>query len=187
MSLTSAFLQLSAKRHNICGAAGHSQGAFYSNFASKDDLLVDMLQTHIREEIALLRDLVAQCEGASIDDTLQVLAERLAALAAEPQWSLLSIELQLHARRDPDFAERHREGKASCYQVFTELITDLTLRFGLRPVLPPHQVGIGLYALWTGLAVQGDAAGVIPREQMLVGFFRAMAGLGGAQSERAFS
>lgn len=94
---------------NICGGSGHSQGAFYSNFSSKDDLLVEILQRHIQDEVTLLCDLVAQCVGDDIEATLQVVAARLAKLAEEPQWSLLSIELQLHARRDPAFAERHRE------------------------------------------------------------------------------
>lgn len=162
---------------NICGAAGHSQGAFYSNFASKGDLLVEIMQSHIQDEVTLMRDLVRQAEGADIEATLQMLADRLAQLAAEPQWSQLSIELQLHARRDPAFAERHSDGKASCYRMFGDLVADLTRRFNLRPALPPQQTGIGLYALWMGLAVQGDIAGAIPREQMLVGFFRAVVGL----------
>lgn len=66
---------------NICSAAGHSQGAFYSNFASKDDLLVEILQSHIQDEVTLLRDLVAHCSGDDIEATLQVLAARLAKLA----------------------------------------------------------------------------------------------------------
>jgi AcrR family transcriptional regulator len=66
---------------NICNAAGHSQGAFYSNFASKDDLLVEILQAHIHDEVTLLRDLVAHCTGDDIEATLQVLAARLAKLA----------------------------------------------------------------------------------------------------------
>ena len=172
---------------NICSAAGHSQGAFYSNFASKDDLLVEILQSHIQDEVTLLRDLVAHCSGDDIEATLQVLAARLAKLAGEAQWSLLSIELQLHARRDPAFAERHREGKAACYRMFGELVAELTQRFALRPALPPMQTGIGLYALWMGLAVQGDVEGAMPRDEMLVGFFRAMAGLGSSHEEQAYS
>ena len=170
---------------NICSAAGHSQGAFYSNFASKDDLLVEILQAHIQDEVTLLRDLVAHCAGDDIETTLQVLAARLAKLADEPQWSLLSIELQLHARRNPAFAERHREGKAACYRMFGELVADLTQRFALRPTLPPMQTGIGLYGLWMGLAVQGDVEGAMPRDEMLVGFFRAMAGLDAREPESA--
>ncbi len=168
---------------NICSTAGHSQGAFYSNFASKDDMLVEILQGHIQDEVALLRELVAQCAGDDIEATLQVLAARLAKLADEPRWSLLSIELQLHARRDPAFAERHREGKAACYRMFGELVADLTQRFSLRPALPAMQAGIGLYALWMGLAVQGDVEAAISRDEMLVGFFRAMAGLDAKRPE----
>lgn len=161
---------------NICSAAGHSQGAFYSNFASKDDLLIEVLQNHIQDEVALLRDLVARCDGNDIDATLQVLSARLAKLADEPQWSLLSIELQLYARRNAAFSERHRDAKAACYRMFGDLVWDIALRFGLRPALPPMQIGIGLYALWMGLAVQGDVEGAVPRDVMLVGFFRAMVG-----------
>lgn len=164
---------------SICTAAGHSQGAFYSNFDSKDDLLVDLMEMHILEEIALLRGLVAEVDGEKddVEATLYVLTQRLAALAAQPQWSLLSVELQLHARRDPVFAERHNATKSTCYKVFSQLIEDLVTRYQLKPALPSMQIGIGLYALWSGMAVQGDVAGAMPREQMLLAFFRAMTGL----------
>src|SRR3546814_21079350 len=89
--------------------------------------------------------------------------------------------------RSPAFAERHREGKAACYRMFGELVADLTQRFALRPALPPMQTGIGLYAVWMGLAVQGDVEGAMPRDEMLVGFFRAMAGLGSSHEEQAYS
>ncbi len=162
---------------SICSAAGHSQGAFYSNFDGKDDLLIEVLHSHFQDEVALLRDLVTRCAGYDVDATLEVLAARLATLADESRWSLLSIELELYARRSPAFAERHREAKAACYRAFGELVSDLVQGFGLRPSLPPMQIGIGLYALWTGLAVQGDVEGAIPRDEMLVGFFRAAVGL----------
>lgn len=164
---------------SICTAAGHSQGAFYSNFASKDDLLVDLMEIHILEEIALLRGLVAEVDGQQddIEATLCVLTRRLTELAAQPQWSLLSVELQVHARRDPVFAKRHNASKATCYKVFSQLIDDLVARYDLKPALPSRQIGIGLYALWSGMAVQGDVAGAMPREQMLLAFFRALTGL----------
>ena len=162
---------------NICGAAGHSQGAFYSNFATKDDLLVEIMETHIHDEVMFLRDLIRRADGDDIERTLLGLAGRLSDLAAQPEWSLLSVELQLHARRDPDFAERHRESKASCYRLYGDLIEELAQRFDLRPLLPPFQAGIGLYGLWMGLAVQGDIEGAAARDAMLLAFFRATAGL----------
>ncbi len=161
---------------SICSAAGLTQGAFYSNFASKDDLLVDVMETHIRAETAILRDLVVRADHGSIEKTLAALVGRLADLAVEPRWSLLSIELQLHAQRDPGFAARYKASKEACHQVFAELVGELVDRHHLTPALPPFQLGIGLYALWSGLAVQGDVDGALPRDQMLLAFFRAMTG-----------
>lgn len=135
------------------------------------------METHIHDEVMFLRDLIRRADGDDIERTLHGLAGRLSDLAAQPEWSLLSVELQLHARRDPDFAERHRESKASCYRLFGELIEDLAERFALLPVLPPLQAGIGLYGLWMGLAVQGDIEGAAARDAMLLAFFRATAGL----------
>lgn len=162
---------------SICAAAGRTQGAFYSNFSSKDDLLVDLMEIHILEEVSLLRRIVHEAASDTIEETLRVLAERLAYIAAEPEWSLLSIELQLHARRDEAFAKRHNATKATCYRVFCDLIEDLVESYDLLPTLPPLQIGIGLYALWSGMAMQGDVAQAMPREQMLLAFFRAMTGL----------
>ena len=71
---------------NICSAAGHSQGAFYSNFASKDDLLVEILQSHIQDEVTLLRDLVAHCSGDDIEATLQVLQGHVRLTAGDDAW-----------------------------------------------------------------------------------------------------
>ena len=90
----------------------------------------------------------------------------------------------MHARRNPDFAARHREGKAACYRAFADLIADLVQRFGLTPALPPMQAGIALYALWAGLSVQGYTADAVPREQMLTVFFRALSGLPAPQAGR---
>ena len=162
---------------SICAAAGRTHGAFYSNFSSKDDLLVDLMEMHILEEVSFLRRILSEAAGNDVDETLRILTERLAYVATEPEWSLLSIELQLHARRDSDFARRHNASKATCYRVFCELIEDLVIRYNLLPALPPLQIGIGLYALWSGMAVQGDVAQAMPREQMLLAFFRAMTGL----------
>src|SRR5215471_1424210 len=43
----------------IAAAAGFSRGAFYSNFASKDELIIAMLEDHVEQSIRRNRDLLA--------------------------------------------------------------------------------------------------------------------------------
>lgn len=165
-----------ASIRSICEAAGHTQGAFYSNFATKDDLLLEIMEVHIREETAVLREIVATADAEDLDHTLALLAERLAALAAMPEWSLLAIELQLQAQRDSRFAARYNDSKASYHAEFARLLEDLIGRHRLAPALPPLQMAIGLHALWSGLVVEGTGAGTLPRQEMLLAFFRAITG-----------
>lgn len=92
----------------LCEAAGYTRGAFYSNFATKDDLCVAVLE-HYRD----------QClEGASsafsqpptegsVDWVLEVALPRYLALVApnkDVQTTLM--EIRLRATRNPELAER---------------------------------------------------------------------------------
>ncbi|PYD48611.1 TetR/AcrR family transcriptional regulator [Novacetimonas pomaceti] len=165
-----------ASIRRICDMAGHSQGAFYSNFKTKDDLLLEIMRAHIEEEAMVLRTLVSGARGADLNLTLAQLSVRLAELAGQPQWSLLSIELQLHAQRDSQFAARYNDCKSACHAVFSALLEELTHLYGLHLILPVRQVAIGLYALWSGLIVQGSVAGAFPRDQIFLAFFRSVTG-----------
>ncbi|QKR98373.1 TetR family transcriptional regulator [Sphingomonas sp. CL5.1] len=44
----------------IVGEAGFTRGAFYSNFATKDDLIIGMLEAHAELSLAHYRDLLAE-------------------------------------------------------------------------------------------------------------------------------
>src|ERR1700748_1472431 len=55
----------------IAAAAGFTRGAFYSNFKSKDELIIAMLEDHVEESIQRNLELLAQHEN--IDDFLAAL------------------------------------------------------------------------------------------------------------------
>ncbi len=42
----------------IAAAAGFTRGAFYSNFKSKDELIIAMLEDHVEQSMARVRDLL---------------------------------------------------------------------------------------------------------------------------------
>src|ERR1700746_651492 len=49
-----------ASIETIAAAAGFTRGAFYSNFDSKDELIVAMLEDHVEQTIRRCRDLLAR-------------------------------------------------------------------------------------------------------------------------------
>jgi AcrR family transcriptional regulator len=89
----------------IAEAAGFSKGAFYSNFSSKEEFFLELLERHAGQdvvEIARLLDGVVE-PGAIIDRVCDWAKER----AADPTWGLLALELFRRARRDATLGSRH--------------------------------------------------------------------------------
>jgi len=99
----------------IAAAAGLTRGAFYSNFADKDELIIAMLADHVERSIRHHRELLARHRDAA--DLVAALrtAERSRhdPLGRAP---LLHIELILYAarseRRRPELAKRLRARRA---------------------------------------------------------------------------
>lgn len=89
----------------ITDAAGYSKGAFYSNFSSKDEFFLELLERHAGQDVveiaALLEDVT---EPQEIIDRVSGWA---AGRAADPTWGLLPLELFRHARREATFTSRH--------------------------------------------------------------------------------
>ncbi|MEO7448570.1 MAG: helix-turn-helix domain-containing protein [Humibacillus sp.] len=90
-----------ASVEDICERAGFTRGAFYSNFASKDELV---LALSTRQMEAVVERITAAARTEESPEA--VLAAVLAALADEPDRHerslLLTTEFTLHAIRDPE-------------------------------------------------------------------------------------
>lgn len=157
----------------ISERAGFSQGAFYSNFAGKDDILLALVDKHMASIAQSMVDLVETTRGLTLDDSLHQISDRLEELARNPVLSLLVIELHLHAQRDPRFHARLDAVKANYHAEFTEITEALLARHDLIPLLPPREIAVGMLALWTGAIVQNTARDGAAIEQLVVLFFKA--------------
>ncbi|MEU2617720.1 TetR/AcrR family transcriptional regulator [Streptomyces sp. NPDC007157] len=88
---------------DICGHAGLTRGAFYSNYRSKEDLFLALYDTETDRILAGL-------ERAAHDDTggegpaVRVLELLVAHRRDDEQWFLASMEFTLHAGRNPEVA-----------------------------------------------------------------------------------
>ncbi len=89
----------------IAEAAGCSKGAFYSNFSSKEELFLELLETHAGQDVVEIARLLDGVSGpAAIIDRFCEWAD---SRASDPTWGLLALELLRRARREATFGTRH--------------------------------------------------------------------------------
>ena len=104
----------------IAAAAGFTRGAFYSNFKSKDELIIAMLEDHVEQSIRRNMDILAQHKN--LDDFIAALKSmdrgRQDPLSRSP---LLHIEMILFVAR----AEKRRPELAKRLRARRKLIADI--------------------------------------------------------------
>lgn len=141
---------------DIAEQAGYSQGAFYSNFDNKEALLLEMLRRHMAAEASHLAVLIEQ-DRYSADEVLDQLEAWAATLDQDINWSMLSIELQLHAQRSEAFAASYQAVWMQHRDALGHWIGRL---FSERKLLPPvsvEEIAASLMALAHGLSLQRAA------------------------------
>ncbi|MGY8661627.1 TetR/AcrR family transcriptional regulator [Bradyrhizobium sp. UFLA05-109] len=104
----------------IAAAAGFTRGAFYSNFTSKDELIIAMLEDHVERSIRRNLDLLA--EHTDLDDFIAALKamdrSRQDPLGRAP---LLHMEMILYVAR----AEKRRPELAKRLRARRKLVADI--------------------------------------------------------------
>jgi len=115
----------------IAAAAGFTRGAFYSNFASKDELIIAMLEDHVAQSIRRSLDLLAKHQN--LDDFLDAF-KRMDRSQQDPlgRSPLLHMEMILFVAR----AEKRRPELAKRLRARRKLIADIvetTLNDSGRP------------------------------------------------------
>lgn len=163
-----------ASVRNISEAAGFSQGAFYSNFQSKEAMLLALMEDHMQQQAAAFLEIIEATAPGDLEKTLVKIAGWLKTLQANRNWSMLALELQMHANRDPDFAAKFDESKSSYQAAFAKGFALLFERHSLVPKLDPLQMAIGLNALWSGFAIQGTVASAKPAGEVILIFLKAL-------------
>ena len=133
----------------IAAAAGFSRGAFYSNFKSKDELIIAMLEDHVAQSIRRNMDILAQHDN--LDDFIAALKAmdrtRQDPLGRSP---LLHMEMILFVaraeKRRPDLAKRLRARR----KLVAEIVETTSNNGGRKGSLDPAWTGAILLALEDG-------------------------------------
>lgn len=121
---------IGASVEEICEAAGFTRGAFYSNFADKEDLVVALLRHELEIQFAAAAHAIAtmkeQAGGGLGPETLISLALSTFEIAGENgrYGTLTRQELLLHAAREPRVRVAFAEFNQACLLQINELIAD---------------------------------------------------------------
>jgi len=134
----------------VAEAAGYTKGAVYSNFETKADLFMALLERYV-ERVSAQQE--AQLEHGSVAEFLDDLDTQLVQSRADPGWVLLQVEFWLAAARDPAIRAKYIEGSEEMRQVSGQTIDAKLARDGVTAPFTGRELGILLNALGAGLAL----------------------------------
>ncbi len=173
---------LAASVEEICDLAGFTRGAFYSNFATKDELCFAAVEHEVDRSIAATREAIASLPDL-VGRDLDGLTDAAVALFLRAQRSdrlsiLASAELRLYAARADSFRDDYRRLVDRVSGVFAALLEDAAGAAGYRLTVP----GIDLVRVLHGVYEQSaltslltaEPADAPARAQLLAGVLRSM-------------
>lgn len=147
----------------VCERAGFTRGAFYSNFATKDELFLELAAGVASRRVAEVESRVAQlhAEGglAVTPDTAMQLVERVLDLPGDDRLGvLLMSEIRIHALRNPALAHAFLARDAELTHSIARTIAGIVRGTGLRLVLPEEETARLLLMVWEGTMVRATMA-----------------------------
>jgi AcrR family transcriptional regulator len=93
-----------ARIEDIAGATGHTRGAFYANFNSKEDLFFALFEQEAGDRLRDLRSVLEKCSDS--DGRLRALRKFYVGRVSDRQWVMLALEFKLFALRHPKLRAR---------------------------------------------------------------------------------
>lgn len=128
----------------ICSRAGFSRGAFYSNFESKEQLFLTLLEREFEQRAddltARARELEPELRGLETRLTPERAAHYIAAFLApsrdQTTWFVLETEFLLLIMRDPSIAPEHHAFWDRFYAGIAELVEQIVAAAGRRFTIP---------------------------------------------------
>ncbi len=104
-----------ARIEEIAASTGHTRGAFYAHFESKEELFFALLEQESFQRVEEMRAIAER--AATPQARLEALREFYVGRAWDPNWVMLTLEFKLFAVRHPRLRARlaatHRRIRAS--------------------------------------------------------------------------
>jgi len=158
-----------ATLEQIADEAGFSKGVVYSQFDSKADLFLALLEARIEERAAENARLAESLGGGGLPTLVEHLSR---GDQATPGWALLVIEFRVHAARDPVLSRRYAAAHARTVEALAGVLATVSARDGEEPAVTPRPLAELALALSVGTTLElaaspGALGGTLPAAQLV--------------------
>jgi len=160
----------------IAEEAGFSKGVVYSQFGSKADMFMALLEQRITERAAQNERIAAGKPAPEAARELLLAANR--DVVSEHGWAQLLVEFRVHAARDPVLNRRYADAHRRTVAELAALLARLHQQAGMSPAVPPRSMAEFVLAMGTGVTLERAAnPGAFPMDDALAMMLRALIGV----------
>lgn len=164
-----------AKLDEIAREAGFTVGAIYSNFRTKQELFLAVLEEHVGARIDEVAGALAA--ASTSEQAIELTAADTARhLREDPTWFPLFVEYWSEATRDPVVRERFADYQRTTHRRLAELIEGWAAEHDRELPLSAADLAIVAKALTNGLALEQAAVPESVDDELLVRVLRALVG-----------
>lgn len=149
----------------ICERAGFTRGAFYSNFASKEELFLALCERSAETTLAAVRERVDSLEIRGLEADLEVrnLVQEVLEVAGHDRLDvLLGAEIRVQALRNADFADAYLALDRGLCENVSHLIREVAEARGLTLRVSPAVATELLLSTWVSLTERALIARLDP-------------------------
>jgi AcrR family transcriptional regulator len=139
----------------IAEEAGFSKGVVYSQFDSKADLFLALLDGRIALRSSENTELIDGLAGES--GVAAVVDHAIREVQGDPSWMLLLLEFRVHAARNRELNARYAAAHARAVAGVASVFEALYERAGQPPPFPPREMAELVYAIGGGAVLEQAA------------------------------
>ncbi len=139
----------------IAEEAGFSKGVMYSQFESKADLFLTLLERRIEERTGQGERVVA--EYAGLEGLRKLLEAGGEDARAEVAWARVLVEFRALATRDPNLNARYAAAHARTVNNLASQLERLCIKAEIQPRFPPRMMAAFILALASGFTLESAA------------------------------
>jgi AcrR family transcriptional regulator len=119
-----------SRLEDIAAEAGHTRGAFYANFATKEDLFLALLEQQAAKRVVKISEMIETMVDP--EARLGAMRDFYLSRAKDRQWIMLTLEFKLYALRH---SKQRAQLAAACQRIRESFHFELMSRIRAEPMM----------------------------------------------------